>query len=362
MTYRVIQWATGECGRMAVKAIAHNPELELVAARVFNPDKVGRDVGDICGIAPLGVYATDNEEVLLALDADCVLWMAEASMFALDAEINDGLDELCRILRSGKNVISIVHTHLIHPESLPSSLRDPLEAACRDGNVSFLATGIDPGFNLEVLGLAASGLCRRIERLKAMEILNYGPHNNRQIIFDVMGFGLRPRDEIQKRFVAMIMHAYAPSLHLAADGLNVKIEKIKPYITTRVAARNFEVASGTIKKGTVSAMQFGFSAYVDGRPRIIIEHTTRMASEEAPDWPQGHGYYVDIDGDPPVHLELLLGQGGDRDPLYYPNAQHVAVPMRAVNSIPALCRAAPGLCTMLDLPMIAGRGALAQRP
>jgi len=339
---------------MAVQAIADHPELELVGARVYNPEKVGRDAGEICGTRPLGVAATDDEEALLALDADCVLWMGEATMFAPGETPESGVEELCRILRSGKNVITIVHMYFLHPGSLPDAVRIPVERACAQGGVSLHATGIDPGFNAEVLGLTLSGLCARIDELRAREILDYGKHNNRQILFDVMGFGKPP--ELESPIFGPSMRAvYGASLRLVADGLGVAVDEVRFRRDVHVARDAFEIPAGRIEAGTVSAMRFLFEALIDGVPRLVIEHVTRLGSDQAPHWPRGHGYSVLIKGEPSLRLELELGEQGDRDPLYYSKTQHVAVPMRAVHSIPAVCRAEPGIRTLLELPIAPGR-------
>ena len=74
MTYRVIQWATGNVGRAAIEGVLAHPDLELVGAYVYSPAKAGLDVGEICGRRPVGVAATDDRDAILALDADCVVY------------------------------------------------------------------------------------------------------------------------------------------------------------------------------------------------------------------------------------------------------------------------------------------------
>ena len=74
MTYRVIQWATGNVGRAAIEGVLAHPDLELVGAYVYSEAKAGRDVGELCGIDPVGVTATDDVDEILALDADCVVY------------------------------------------------------------------------------------------------------------------------------------------------------------------------------------------------------------------------------------------------------------------------------------------------
>ena len=74
MPYRVIQWATGNVGKSAIEGVLAHPELELVGVKVYSDDKDGVDVGEICGIDPVGVTATTDTEAILALDADCVVY------------------------------------------------------------------------------------------------------------------------------------------------------------------------------------------------------------------------------------------------------------------------------------------------
>src|SRR5262245_49359225 len=96
MTIRVIQWATGGVGRAAIQGIAAHPDLQLVGVWVHSADKVGRDAGELAGIEPLGVAATDDVDALLALGADCVLYSPVMADEALVA----------RILESGTNVVT----------------------------------------------------------------------------------------------------------------------------------------------------------------------------------------------------------------------------------------------------------------
>jgi hypothetical protein len=92
MTLRVIQWATGGVGCAAIEAIASHPELELVGVWVHSSAKVGKDAGELAGIAPLGVTATNDVEALLALQADCIVYAPLMPDEAL----------VCRMLASGR--------------------------------------------------------------------------------------------------------------------------------------------------------------------------------------------------------------------------------------------------------------------
>src|SRR4029077_8919070 len=135
---RVIQWATGSVGRHAVAAVHEHPDLGLAGALVYSDAKAGRDVGDICGIGPVGVTTTTDPDEIAALDADCVLYMPQGEMNPMGA-----LDDICRLLASGKNVVSTAFTGLIYSLSLGERVAQRLETACAEGQSSFHATGIE---------------------------------------------------------------------------------------------------------------------------------------------------------------------------------------------------------------------------
>src|SRR5206468_2893088 len=155
VSYRVIQWATGNIGRRALAASLAHPDLEVVGVRVFSPDKVGTDAGELAGVDAVGVAATDDVDALVALDADCVLHMPSR----LD------LDELCRLLASGKNVVSTCSELLHARRALPAETVERLEMACGDGGTSLFATGSSPGFISEVLPIALLLLERSVDRV-----------------------------------------------------------------------------------------------------------------------------------------------------------------------------------------------------
>src|SRR5512143_1725180 len=96
MRHRVIQWATGGVGRAAIQGVVSHPELELVGCWVHGRRKAGRDAGEIAGIGPIGVTATNDVDAVLAIEADCVLYSPLIAQ----------TDEVERILRSGKNVVT----------------------------------------------------------------------------------------------------------------------------------------------------------------------------------------------------------------------------------------------------------------
>jgi hypothetical protein len=349
----VVQWATGPVGRHAVAAVVDHPDLELVGALAYSDDKVGRDVGEISGIGPVGVTVTGDRDDILALDADCVLYMAQG-----DANPGPALDDICALLASGKNVVSTAVTPLIYPASMGQPLIDRLEQACEEGGSSFHATGIEPGWASEVLPLAMSGIFRYIDSLVVQELLDYSSYDNAFMLFDVMGFGRAPdAKDVIGADPALLGGVFRAPLMLVADALGAVIDDFafdRQVWTTDVA---FDVAAGRIEVGTVAALRFSATAIIEGRRALTVEHVTRLSDDAAPAWPRGRGWKVTVDGLPSMVLEAQVAVHGEDE-----NDQGcLGTAMHAVHAIVPVCEAEPGIKTFLDLPTIVGRHAL-RRP
>ncbi len=101
-----------------------------------------------------------------------------------------------------------------------------------------------------------------------------------------------------------------------------------------LADRPFDIASGHIDKDTIAGMRFEIRGMVSGEARIVVEHVTRLRDGDAPHWRQGHGYVVDIAGDPNLKVSIELSSDvGDHN-----YAGCLATAMHLLNAIPAVRR------------------------
>src|SRR5439155_23573980 len=131
VTYRVIQWSTGNVGRYALRGIVHHPDLELAGLWVHSEKKGGLDAAELCGLEEsTGVVATNDVEEVLAIDADCVCYTATGDLRGPEA-----LEDLTRIAGSGKNIVSSSLVPLVWPAHVAVWAK-PLEDACRAAGVS----------------------------------------------------------------------------------------------------------------------------------------------------------------------------------------------------------------------------------
>ncbi len=347
MPYRVIQWSTGNVGRFALRCIVGHPELELVGLWVHGAAKAGKDAGELCGLAPVGVRATNDADALLALDADCVCYTATADLRPFEA-----LEDVCRILAAGKDVVSSSIVPLVHPRSFLPELRDRLADACRRGGTSFFTSGIDPGFANDLLPLVLSGLSERWDEIRILEIINYATYDQPQVLFETMGFG-KPLDHTSLLLApGSLTFAWGGTVRLLAEALDVELETIREIHERRPATRPIRIGAHTVQPGTMAALRFEVQGIVDGRPVIVVEHVTRLDDALAPEWPTGKGYRVVITGTPTMRCDFEFED--ERGDLAVGGVLVTAT--RLVNAIPAVCQAAPGLLSVLDLPLVTGRG------
>jgi hypothetical protein len=351
---RVVLWGTGNVGRHALAGIDARPDLELVGVWVSNPDKVGRDAGDLAGLGRrLGVAATGDREAVLGLAPDCVVHTAMA-----DHRLGEALEDLRVLLAGGANVVSSGPVFLQFPTGVvPEEMVAPVRAAALDAGVTLWVNGIDPGFANDVLPLALSGIAERIDEIRCLEVLNYATYDQAMVLFDIMGFGM-PLDEVPMLLQpGVLTMAWGSVVRQIAAGLDVELEGVEEHSERLPAPETFGVSSGTIEAGTAAALHFEVRGMVGGKPAIVLEHVARLRDDLGPDWPQPAGqgcYRVVIRGEPNYTLDLqLLGSDGDHN-----TAGLKATAMRLVNTVPAVVAAPPGLCTALNLPLVTGRGLL----
>lgn len=347
MTHRVIQWATGNVGRTAMRAVAQHPELELVGLIVSDPAKEGVDAGELCGLAPLGVAATTNIDEALTLEADCVLHMPlPSARISGDPEID--LANLCRILAAGKNVVTTVG--YVYPKAYGEDVVARLEAACATGGTSLHGTGVNPGWLGELLPLTMSAMSARIDQIVALESTSFTWYPSREVIFDMMGLGSEPAafEAGSAAYRDWLGGLFRESVMMIADGLALDLDEIQSEFEFVLAEKRFEIAAGVIEPGTVAGQRFVWAGVSGGERRIVLEAIYRVDAEVEPAWAEP-GCSVRIEGRPRMSIELDEG--------WLSNGL-VGTAMHAVHAVPHVCRAVPGIRTFLDLPLIIGRHAL----
>jgi len=335
---RVVQWATGNIGTRSLQHVIEHPGLSLAGVYVTSAAKAGRDAGDLCGRPATGVTATNDIDEILALGAACVLYMPAAC----------NLDEVCALLAAGTNIVT-TRGEFHHPASMPPANRERVERACAAGGTSIHSTGSSPGFISEAVPLVLLSIQRRLDALAINEYADLSNRDSPDMLFNLMGFG-HPAQEFPPERFSYGAYAFGPSMRLVADAVGLPLDSVTSTGEVALTPEKLTIAAGTLDAGTVAAQRTIITGHRDGRPLITFTATWYCSEALEPAWtvPGWDGWTVQVDGDAPLDVSIRFtipeGRMGEMTPGYTAN--------RAVNAVPYVCAARPGINTTVDLPQV----------
>jgi 2,4-diaminopentanoate dehydrogenase len=344
-TYRVVQWTTGNVGKSSVAAIAKNPTLELVGCYAWSPDKGGVDVGELAGIASLGVTATNDIDALLALKPDVVVY----NPMWID------VDELVRILEAGINVVATASFITGHNQG---GGRDKIADACRRGGSTMFGSGISPGY-VNQLSVVAAGICDRVDRITVNEAADTTFYDSPATEKPV-GFG-RPIDDPE--LTAMTAHGtgvFGEAVRMVADALGIELDEVRCDAEYAQTTEDLDLGSWTIGAGCVAGVYASWKGIAKGETRVEINVRWRKGQALEPDWKiDQDGWVIEIAGRPTVTMKVGFLPPPDFEATTLEEFMvlgHIMTATPPINAIPAVVAAAPGIVTYNDLPLILPRG------
>ncbi|MES5823305.1 dihydrodipicolinate reductase [Streptomyces sp. RG80] len=354
-----VVWGTGNVGRAAIRAVAAHPMLSLVAVLVSSPAKVGKDAGDLGELGRhLGVAATDDVDAVLSTAPRAVVYAASG-----DVRPDGAIEDIGRALRTGAVVVTPSLYGMYDPTNAPAEIRDVLLASVEAGGGSLFVSGVDPGWANDVLPVLISGLGSDIDAVRCQEIFDYSTYDQEEAVRHLIGMG-HPLDYeplmLAEGIPTMIwggqLRMMARALGAQLDGIEETLER-RPLETTVVTD-----TMGEFPAGTQGAVRLEVRGVVEGEPRIVIEHVTRIHPGCAPDWPTPPGggagaHRVIIEGRPRIEVTVEATDEGENRAAGG-NATAVG---RLVNAIDWLVEAGPGLYDALDVPLRPAVGRLGKK-
>jgi hypothetical protein len=342
-------------GRAAIRAVDAHPGLSLAAVVVSSPAKAGRDAGELAGLdRPLGVPATTDVAAALArLEGRGAVAYTASGDLRPDAALAD----VARCLRVGAAVVTPALYALYDPRNAPAAVTGPLLEAAKAGASALFASGVDPGWGNDVLPALLSGLAGTIEEVRCQEIFDYSTYDQPDAVRMLVGMG-EPMDYEPPMVAAGVpTMVWGGQVRMLARALDVRLDEIRETLDRRPLESDVTNAMGRFPAGTQGALRFEVQGVVDGVPRIVVEHVTRIDPRCAPDWPTppdgGAGVHrVVIEGRPRIELSLeATDEGGNRAA-----GGNATAANRLVNAIPWLTLAEPGLYDGLDVPLVPASG------
>lgn len=342
MYYRVIQWASGAMGKTCLRAVIDHPDLELAGLYVYSESKEGLDAGKVARRESTGIIATRCMEEILSIDADVVIH-APRIQFPYDAHKQD----ICRLLASGKNVISInAHSY---PAYHGQAYAQTFEDACAKGNSSLFCTGLNPGFVVDKIAAVATGICTEIDSISIREVYNCWEMPQPEYVFGMLGMGSDPHQlGLGSGPLAELFDGqFGEQIYHLAHRLGMTVERIEPDHEVLTTPEDIHAVAGVVPAGTVAATNWRWHAIVDG-VRFITLSVNWIMDESLPGYADFNHWTIKIRGKPGLDISMDLVEPEDTS--IKTKAVQYGVAGSVINCIPEVCAAAPGI---FEFPLFA---------
>lgn len=341
---RVALWGLGAMGSGMARLVLEKSGLELVGGIDMRADYVGRDLGDVLGAGrTLGVVVTnDPSKVLDPAKVDVVV-------IATTSWTKEQMPDLKKILSAGVNCISIAE-EMASPEAQSPGLAAEIDALAKKHGVTVLGTGVNPGFVLDLLVVLLSGVCHHVERIEASRVNDLSPYG--PTVMKTQGVGTTP-EEFAKGIAdgTIVGHVGFPeSIRMISDALGLGVDRIEQTREPIVSKVYRETAHVKIAPGMVAGCAHVAIGYAGEKPVVKLVHPQQVHPHLEG---QGTGDYINVYGKPEIHMSTGPEIAGG-----------IATMGVAVNMIPHVVAASPGLKNMMDLPVPAalmGEGAYRRR-
>ena len=323
---KVMHFGLGPIGAAIVKQVAVRPGFKIVGAVDIDPAKVGRDVGDVVGLSKrIGAkVSADGAKALKAAKPDVV-------MLCTSSSIKTVLPQIETILKAKVPIVSTTE-ELSYPGYTHIRQARLIHGLAKKAKVAVLGTGVNPGFAMDALPIALSAVCERVDRVVVQRVQDA---RIRRLPFQQkIGAGLTTEQFQKKVDDGSVRHVgLTESIAMIADAMGWTLDRITDEIQPKLATVTISSEYLAVDPGYVAGIIQDGIGYRKNEPVIKLHMEAYLGSPETFD-------SVDIEGSPNLSMKITGGIHGD-----------VATASIAVNSIPKVLQASPGLHTMRDLPL-----------
>jgi 2,4-diaminopentanoate dehydrogenase len=324
MTIRVLLIGLGPIGASVAKQIVARKGFQLVGAVDIDPQKVGRSAAEVIGLErALRVTVTgDIGKTIKSVKPHVAVLCTSSSLKSVVGQFEEVL----------KHRVPIVTTteEAAYPSRANRRLAARLDAAARTAKVAVLGTGVNPGFTMDALPIALTAVCERVD---SIEVLRVQDARIRRLPFQQkIGAGLTREQFVHRVAGGTVRHVgFTESIQMIADAMGWKLDRVTDEIEPKMAGADVASDLLSVRAGQVCGLIQRGTGYVAGEPRIRLRLEAYLGAPESYE-------SVLIEGSPRIHSRIDGGVHGD-----------IATASMAVNSIPAVLAAQPGLRTMRDM-------------
>ena len=324
MNIRVLIVGLGPIGASVAKQIVARKGFQLVGAVDIDPQKGGRDAGEVIGLErPLRVKVTsDISKTIKSAKPQVAVLCTSSSLKSVVGQFED-------VLRHRVPIVTTTE-EAAYPSRANRRLAARLDAAARKAKVAVLGTGVNPGFTMDALPIALTAVCERVD---SIEVLRVQDARIRRLPFQQkIGAGLT-KEQFEHRVAGgTVRHVgFTESIQMIADAMGWTLDRVTDEIEPKMAGADVASDLLSVRAGQVCGLIQRGTGYVAGEPRIRLRLEAYLGAPESYE-------SVLIEGLPRIHSRIDGGVHGD-----------IATASMAVNSIPAVLTAHPGFRTMRDM-------------
>ena len=332
---RVVQWNTGKVGKLALRGILDNSNLELVGVFAHSPEKSGQDAGTLCGRPDTGIKATNDIDAIIAARPDVVVY----------TPFTGDVDECVKLLEAGINILS---TNLFfHVGGVRGEVKDRLDAAGRKGNASIYVTGINPGW-INSIATAITGVCARVDCVSIYESADCSGYESPETWnFFRMGQHGVTDEVIEAAKTWLVM--FRDAADRVAEGIGLEVEEFEFYCDYATAAERIDLGWFVMEKGTNAAVRAGWNGKIGGETRVRAQVTWYLTTKIAENWDiDEKEYHLVVDGAPSIdlHMHFTSPPPSPVDGAWDTTA---TTSHATINAIPQIVAAKPGVLTLHDI-------------
>jgi 4-hydroxy-tetrahydrodipicolinate reductase len=323
---RVVLYGLGQIGLETAKVILSRPDLELVGAIDVDPGKQQRDVADLSGLSrPSGVRVSDRANEVLQVTRAHVVVLTTGSRF------KEVLPQIKSCIDARASVVSSCEELLLPHVRYAAQAKD-LDRHAKAAGVAVLGTGVNPGFVMDTMALAATAPCLEVKSVRIERVVNAS--TRRPNLQKKVGAGMtaaRFRKGVKQEELGHV--GLLESTHLVAEALGFNLERVDEKITPVVAKSRVKTPYLTVQAGQVAGIHHVCRGYRNGKEIVSLDLQMYVGARKPFD-------RIKVEGRPNVTLLFENGVAGDE-----------ATVAMLVATAPLIVKAEPGLRTMMDVPV-----------
>ena len=337
---RLVQWTSGKVATEAVKAVLARPDMELVGAFAFSAEKVGQDLGVLCGLeAPIGVAATDDIDAIIALKPDCVLYMP----------LHPNVDHVEQLLRGGVNVATTAH--FMTGRAYGEEAQARLETAALAGGVSLFGSGVNPGY-AELLAAAATSVSKNPRHVSILESFNIGTWAG-DANQDELGWGRPQGDPGHADDVRQATIPFSDACEALARMCHLELDEVRCDVDFAHATRDLDIENRDVRAGTVAGISSRWIGTSGGHDVVEVAVRWTISADIRPSWDIKMAYQIDVSGEPDVHLKAeVLPDMASTPPEALLAVGSIITALPLLNAVPGVVAARPGIVGYQDMPLV----------